>query len=211
LAEEALAPQLVYMDTDTLVMKEPLELILKEPHKIAIPPVHLQNVSSRMDQAVDGFWQLIFSHCRVSKNHIFQMTTLVDNIQIRPHFNAGLISVNPQIGILRRWRDNFAGLYQDPRMQEFFEQDKRYTLYLHQAVLAATILNLCKRDEIKLLPNQYNFPLHLLDQLDARQKPAWLNDLVTARYDDLEVNQLLSLLPIKDPYKSWLTDTLQKK
>lgn len=210
LAAESLAPQLVWMDTDTLVMKEPQALILKEGVKIAIPPVHLQNVSSRMDQASDGFWQLIYSHCRVSKNHIFQMSTVVDKVQIRPHFNAGLISVNPQMGILRRWRDNFAGLYQDARMQEFYEQDKRYKLYLHQAVLAATILNLCKRDEIKLLPNEYNFPLHLMDRMDEQSKPAFLNDLVTARYDDLDEVRLLNALPIKEPFRSWLTDALKK-
>ncbi len=210
LAEESLAPQLVWMDTDTLVMKEPQALILKEGIKIAIPPVHIQNISSRMDQASDGFWQLIYSHCRVSKNHIFQMTTVVDKIQIRPHFNAGLISANPQFGILRRWRDNFAGLYQDPRMVEFYEQDKRYKLYLHQAVLAATILNQCKRDEIKLLPNEYNFPLHLLDRMDEKDKPVWLNDLVTARYDDFDQTGWQTALPIKEPFKSWLTDALKK-
>lgn len=210
LAADALAPQLVWMDTDTLVMKEPQALILKRGVKIAVPPVHIQNVSSRMDQAADGFWQLIFSHCHVSKSHIFAMNTVVDKVQIRPHFNAGLISVNPQAGILRRWRDNFAGLYQDPRMQEFFEQDKRYKTYLHQAVLAATILNLCKRDEIKLLPNEYNFPLHLIDRMDEQSRPAFLNELVTARYDDLDEPGWQTALPVKEPFRSWLTDALQK-
>jgi hypothetical protein len=209
LAAEALAPQLVWMDTDTLVMKEPLALILKANEKIAITPVHLQNISSRMDQAADGFWQLIYSHCHVSKSRVFSMASLVDKVQIRPHFNAGLISVNPQVGILRQWRDNFAALYQDPRMQEFYEQDKRYQLYLHQAVLAATILNVCERKEIKILPNEYNFPLHLIEQMVTEDKPAWLNDLVTARYDDLEDGSWQTALPIKDPYKSWLKDTLR--
>ncbi|PKN97913.1 MAG: hypothetical protein CVU42_14310 [Chloroflexi bacterium HGW-Chloroflexi-4] len=210
LADEALAPQLVWMDTDTLVMKEPQALILKKGVKIAIPPVHIQNISSRMDQAADGYWQLIYSHCRVSKSHVFQMSTLVDKVQIRPHFNAGLIAVNPQAGILRKWRDNFAGLYQDARMTEFFEQDKRYKLYLHQAVLAATIINLCKKGEIKLLPNEYNFPLHLINRMDEQYKPAWLNELVTARYDDFDGPDWRTALPAKEPYKSWLTDALQK-
>jgi hypothetical protein len=211
LADEALAPQLVWMDTDTLVMKEPQALILKEGVKIAIPPVHLQNISSRMDQSADGFWQLIYSHCHVSKNHVFAMNTVVDKVQIRPHFNSGLISVNPPAGILRKWRDNFAGLYQDSRMQEFYQQDERYKVYLHQAVLAGTILNLCKRDEIKLLPNEYNFPLHLLEQMDEQNRPGYLNELVTARYDDLDEAGWQTAMPVKEPYKSWLTDALQKK
>lgn len=211
LADEALAPQLVWMDTDTLVMKEPQALILKQGVKIAIPPVHIQNISSRMDQPADGYWQLIFSHCRVSKNHIFPMTTVVDKVQIRPHFNAGLISVKPQAGILRRWRDNFEALYQDSRMQEFYQQDKRYKNYLHQAVLAATVLQLCEKKEIKLLPNEYNFPLHLIDHMDEQSKPAWLNELVTARYEDLNDLGWLTALPVKEPFKSWLSDALQKK
>jgi hypothetical protein len=211
LADEALAPQLVWMDTDTLVIKEPQALILNEGVKIAVPPVHNQNISSRMDQATDGYWQLIFSQCHVSKSHVFQMTTVVDKVQIRPHFNAGLISVNPQAGILRRWRDNFAALYQDPRMQEFYQQDNRYKVFLHQAVLAATILNLCKRNEIKLLPNEYNFPLHLISRMDEKDKPGALNDLVTVRYDDLDDAGWPTVLPVKEPFKSWLIDALQKK
>lgn len=211
LAEEALAPQLVWMDTDTLVLKEPQALILKEHVKIAIAPVHIQNISSRMDQAADGFWQLIFSHCHVSKNHVFSMYTVVDKIQIRPHFNAGLISANPQAGILRKWRDNFASLYQDSRMQEFYQQDKRYKTYLHQAVLAATILNLCKRDEIKILPNEYNFPLHLIERMDEQSRPAFLNELVTARYDDLDETGWQTALPVKEPFKSWLSAALPNK
>jgi hypothetical protein len=211
LADEALAPQLVWMDTNTLVIKEPQALILKEGVKIAIPPVHIQNISSRMDQAADGFWQLIFSHCHVSKSHVFQMSTVVDKIQIRPHFNAGLISVNPQAGILRKWRDNYAGLYQNSRMQEFFEQDNRYKVFLHQAVLAATVLNLCKRNEISLLPNAYNFPLHLISRMDEPNKPAYLNELVTARYDDFNDSDWRTALPAKEPFKSWLIDALQKE
>ena len=210
LADEALAPQLVWMDTDTLVIKEPQALILKEGVKIAIPPVHIQNISSRMDQAADAYWQLIYSQCHVSKSHVFQMTTVVDKVQIRPHFNAGLISVNPQAGILRRWRDNFAALYQDPRMLEFYQLDNRYKVYLHQAVLAATILNICKRGEIKLLPNEYNFPLHLISRMDEQNKPAYLNELVTARYDNLDESGWHEMLPIKEPFKSWLIDALQK-
>lgn len=210
LAEEALAPQLVWMDTDTLVMKEPQALILKEHVKIAIAPVHIQNISSRLDQPADGFWQFIYSFCHVSKNHFFPMTSVVDKIQIRPHFNAGLISVNPQKGILRKWRDNFAGIYQDSRMLEFFQQDDRYRIYLHQAVLAATILNMCERAEIKLLPNEYNFPLHLINRMDEKSKPASLNELVTARYDDLDDSGWPTALPVKEPFKSWLISALQK-
>jgi hypothetical protein len=197
------------MDTDTLVLKEPLALILKGGEKIAIAPVHVKNISSRMDQPADGFWQLVYSQCRVSKNRIYPMTTIVDKVQIRPHFNAGLISVNPQAGILRRWRDNFAELYQDQRMQEFYQEDQRYKLYLHQAVLAATILNLCSRSEIKLLPDEYNFPLHLVSQMDEKSKPAFLNRLVTARYDDLNDQGWRTALPVLEPYKSWLNATLE--
>jgi hypothetical protein len=210
LADEALAPQLVWMDTNTIVLKEPQALILKEHEKIAIAPVHLQNISSRMDQAANGYWQLIYSQCHVSKNHVFSMTTVVDKVQIRPHFNAGLISVNPQIGILRRWRDNFASLYQDPRMQEFYQQDERYKTYLNQAVLAGTILNVCEYKEIKILPNEYNFPLHLFDRMDESSKPDSLNALVTARYEDLDDKAWSTALPVKEPFKSWLAAALHK-
>jgi len=46
--------------------------------------------------------------------------------------------------------------------------------------------------------------------MDEKSKPASLNELVTARYDDLNDSGWPTALPVKEPFKSWLISALQK-
>lgn len=208
LAEQAGAPLLVWLDPDSLFIHEPLELILKPHEKIAVSPVHLKNISCPADQPLDDYWLAVYSSCGVGKERLFHITSMIDRQEIVAHFNAGLISLKPQLGILRQWKQNFLSLYNDEKMQPFYEKDRRYMLYIHQAVLAATILARCEQSQIKLLPPTYNYPLHVSSQQAADQKPAALNDLVTVRYDDFVSAEWLSALPCREPFKSWLNDVV---
>ena len=210
LAEQAGAPLLIWLDPDSLFIHEPLELLLKSHEKIAISPVHLKNISGLADQPLDDYWKTIYAHFNISEGDLFHVTSMIDQKEIYPHFNAGLISIKPQLGILRQWKENFLSLYDDEKMRALYETDRRYKLYAHQAVLAATIVTLCKQTEIKLLPPIYNYPLHVASQQAADKKPAAINDLVTARYDDFNDPEWISALPCREPFKSWLNDAVSE-
>ena len=210
LAEQAGAPLLIWLDPDSLIIHEPLDLLLKSNENIAISPVHLKNISCLVEQPLDEYWKTIYSHFNLKEGELFHITSMIDQKEIYPHFNAGLISVKPQLGILRQWKENFLSLYDTEKMKVFYETDRRCKLYIHQAVLAATILVLCKQAEIKLLPQTYNYPLHVASQQAAEQKPAVINDLITARYDDFSDPEWISALPCREPFKSWLNDAVSE-
>lgn len=203
-AEKLQAPQLIWLDPDTLFIQEPAEQMLKPGEKIAVAPVHLLNISSPAAAPIDKFWKLVYAHCQLSEDQIFEMTSIVDRMVIRAHFNAGLIAVNPHSGILRRWRDNFQTLYRNPCMEIFYQTDFRYKVFAHQAILSATILQTCNRSEIKLLPARYNFPLHLLKKILPQFQPVNLDELITVRYDQFKNPGWTSLLPTSEPLQSWL-------
>ncbi len=204
------APLLIWLDPDNLFFHEPEELILKQHETIAISPVHLKNISSGFTQPIDPYWDLIYSSCGVSSDKLFAVTSLADQQEIRPHFNAGLIAVNPNRGILRKWKENFLAIWKDPQMESFYTKDSRYRLYIHQAVLAATILATCEQHEIKLLPPTYNFPLHVIEKIAPERLPKTLNQLVCVRYEDFHEINWLEILPSEEPLKSWLIETNKK-
>jgi len=201
---------LVWLDADTLFIQKPLELLLETGKKAAITPVHLKNISHSFDQPLDDFWQRVYAHCKVPEERLFAISSSVDREEIYPHFNAGLISVDPAAGILRQWCDNFLSLYRDPEMEVFYQKDIRYKIFIHQAVLAGTILSICRDDEIKWLPPTYNFPLHLVSRMEDQLKPASLNQLVTVRYDDYDHPGWESALKVEEPLKTWLQKALGK-
>lgn len=209
-AESMQASELVWLDPDTLFVQEPVELLLKPGEKIAIAPVHLQNISSPAEEPMDEFWNTVYGHCQLAEDQINDVTSIVDQKKLRAHFNAGLIAVNPQAGILRRWRDNFESLYHNPCMDILYQTDIRYKVFVHQAILSATILQTCTRAEVKLLPPVYNFPLHLLKKMQTQSQPTSLDQLVTARYDDFNIPGWASMLPASEPLRSWLADAVLK-
>jgi len=209
-AESMQASELVWLDPDTLFIQEPVELILKPGEKIAITPVHLQNISSLAEEPIDEFWKTVYGHCQLAEDQIFDSTSIVDQKKLRAHFNAGLIAVIPQAGILRRWRDNFESLYRNPCMEILYQNDIRNKVFAHQAILSATILQTCTRAEVKLLSPVYNFPLHLLNKIQSQSQPTSLEQFVTVRYDDFKIPGWSSVLPASEPLRSWLADAVLK-
>ena len=166
------ADLLVWLDNDTIVLREPKELLLQYDKDLGYRPVHIANIGSHYDSALDPFWTHIFRHCKVSESRIFPMTTHVEGTRIRPYFNAGLLVVRPEKHLLRNWRRNFLDTYDAPEFEEFYKKDERYAIFMHQAVLAGTILSLLRTDETVELPPTYNYPLHLYQEDATTHRPS---------------------------------------
>jgi hypothetical protein len=67
-------------------------------------------------------------------------------------------------------------------------------LFLHQAILAATILSKTPRAGIRELSFMYNYPLLLHGKVPENLKPGRLEDVTTLRYEDFETLQGSELL-----------------
>ncbi len=201
---------LVWMDRDSLLIREPESLLLSGQKALGYRPVDHTLIGSRFSSPPDPFWSLIYNYLGVDAQALTPMRTPVDEETIRPYFNAGMIVVRPQHHLLRAWANNFKRLYTLPAFKPFYEQDILYRLFMHQATLAGTLLALTGEDERSELPHLVNYPLHMHASYPSSRRPARLNDVTAFRYDTL-VNEARweELIPIEEPLQSWLVENRQ--
>ncbi|HSB66947.1 MAG TPA: hypothetical protein VLD65_10230 [Anaerolineales bacterium] len=175
---------LVMMAGDTLVLQEPTLFLLPPGVSFAGCPVHLKLLGSGAEEPVNEFWKLIYSRCRVQEERIFLMQTIADEQSIRAYFNAGLLVVRPERGLLRGWQANFERFFRLPEFEPFYQQTELYKVFMHQAVLAGCLLSALKENEIQMLPFEVNYPLHLHSKIAEARRISTLGDLITCRYED---------------------------
>lgn len=197
---------LAWLLPDTLIMNTPKHFLLKREKNLGYRPVHHTLVGSIYNDPIDPFWDLIYRKCNVTNDKVFPMKTHVDHNTIRPYFNAGFLIVRPEMGLCQSWWKRFKKLYRDPSFEEFYQKDKRYSIFMHQAILAGVILSNMEKKELQELPFSYNYPLHLYHESPNEYRPQNVNDLITARYEKIK---WLEKVPIQEPLRSWLTDQIK--
>ena len=206
------ADLLAWLSPNTVVLREPKDLLLQDGKNLGFRPVHHTLIGSRYDEPLDPFWTLIFHYCNVPQDHIFPMMTHIDKTKLRPYFNAGLLVTRPEKHLLQAWRDTFFKVYQEPSLAKFYRKDERYTVFIHQAVLTGVILSTFTTDEIQELPSKFNYPLHLHAQDTTDHRPSYLEELVTFRHEGFyEDPAWIKKIPAKEPLKQWIAQRLRRK
>jgi hypothetical protein len=202
------ASYLAMMASDTLILQSPSEFLLPAGKSLGGCPVHLKLLGSGYNDPIDDFWGLIYHHCHVDVENIFAMQTIVDEQLVRAYLNAGLLVVRPERGLLRAWQRNFDRLFRLPEFEAFYQQHELYAIFMHQMVLAGSILSLLKPDEFQQFPFEINYPIHLHTRVAPSRQPASLNQLITCRYEDynefLGNPDLDDLIQVDQPLKDWL-------
>lgn len=197
---------LVWMDSDTLFAGKPSEFILEENVSLGFRPVMLKNISSLYAEPVNTFWKFIYKRCETPSEHIFPMLTTVDKVPIRPQFNAGIMSVRPAKKLLQTWRDNFERLYQQPELVPFYQEHILYRIFVHQSVLAATLLTLLREEEMQDIGQHVNIPVFL------EIEPDIAHQAVTLRYDEFkffETADWEEKVRLNESFKNWLLAQFQ--
>jgi len=186
LAEEQAAGEceiLVWMDSDTFILRDPRPLVLREGIALGCTPVFHQRIGSLYGQPADEFWGSIYRKLEVPEAAVFPVETLIDGKTLRAYFNAGLLVVRPERGVLRAWPPALQTLLGDRYFIGACKQDLEKRNFLHQAALAAVICKHLKREEILLYPSGINYPLNLQKNIPADQRPEMLDELVTCRHE----------------------------
>ena len=200
---------LVWTDRGALVVQEPDALLLPPGKALGYRPVDHTLIGSPFDAPLDPFWSLIYEYCNVPAARVFPMTASVDRRVLRPYFNAGMLVVDPRRGLLQRWHDDFDRLYRLPEFRAVYEQDVRYAIFMHQAVLAGTVLSMLRPGELVKLPHFVNYPLHMHGDYPADLKPARLNDVVSVRYEELlRDGAWQQVIRVDEPFRGWLEERL---
>ena len=204
-AAEALASSqtdvLVWMDSDTVFADTPSALALRENVSLGYRPVMLKNISSLFDEPLNAFWDFIYRRCETPMEHIFPILTTVDGVQIRPQFNAGLMSVRPGKRLLQTWQNNFERLYQQPELSLYYQEHVLYRIFVHQSILSATLLSMLHKDEMQDVGPRVNLPMFLETEPDIARKA------VSLRYDEFKFFENPGWeknIALSEPFKNWL-------
>ena len=203
------ADLLAWLSANTVVLQEPTEFLLRHDKSLGYRPVHHALIGSRYNEPLDTFWTLIYRYCNVPDDRVFPMTTHVDNVKLRPYFNAGCHITRPEEHLLRNWRDTFLTVYREPPLQELYKQDERYKVFIHQAIFSGVILSTLATDKIQELPPQYNYPLHLHAEDITDHRPSSLEEVVTFRHEAFHQDpQWRKKMPAREPLKRWIAERL---
>ena len=195
--------RLVFMDRDTIVLGEPSELLIPPGISLGYRPVHHQLIGSTWDSALDAFWRLIYQVCAVPEENLFPMQTHTGEL-IRPYFNAGVYVIRPENELPSQWLETFLECYREPQFKDFYQQDQRYAIFMHQAIFTGVLLHHLKSEQVLELSPKINYPLHLHDDIPVNQRPATIDDLVTVRYENIFDQPDWMQLPITNTLKNWL-------
>ncbi len=174
---------LVWMDDDTIILQEPSEFMLADGISFGWRPVMHKNIGSLYSEPPDEYWSLAYKDLDVPDGAVFPMHTHTDNLEIRPYFNAGILVVRPEKGILREWAADFPILYQDSAMVEMCKQDRLKAIFLHQVALSCGIIKTVSQDEMTRLSDYVNYPMFFKEMFGADHEYDDLTDVVTLRYD----------------------------
>jgi hypothetical protein len=200
----------VWLGSNTLVLREPWDLVLPGGKNMGYRPVHHTLVGSRFDSPLDTFWSLIYERCGVPRDRVFPMKTHIDGNTLRPYFNAGLLAVRPERHFIKKWRDTFTDLYQRPEFEKFYANEM-YRIFMHQAVLSAVALASFPCDELLELPPTYNYPVHLYHDDVTGRRPGSIEELVTVRHEKFYKDPVWEeKIPAGEPLKRWIAERLRR-
>ena len=177
------AAVLVWMDEDTVVLRSPAAFDLPDGICLAYRPVMHNRSGSLYGEPPSAFWDRIYKKLAIADNKLFPMVTVADKQTIRAYFNAGLLVVRPERGILRAWPECFTTLYSDSVLADMCDKDEEEKIFLHQTALVGAVLNNAAREELKELSEEYNYPIFFHQQYESKAPFDDIGDIITLRYD----------------------------
>lgn len=212
---------LVILDSDTLFLREPSELLLSPDTDAAVRPVDVKGMStSGPSDSRDRYWQELCRCCGVDYEEIPWRESFVDRQRIKANYNGGLVVVRGALGVLRRWADFFfrsvrKGLrpYTDAgsfRTGAGWVEPAAGNLWgSNQAALSLALWSISRR--VRELPPTYNYPLHQHKLIEGALARRVFPQLVHVHYhwlfapDALRSNPLFRRWsPLSPAQKDWL-------
>jgi hypothetical protein len=195
---------LVWIDSSCMFVQPPILFDLGAAFDAAFRPVHIRNVGLSPVESLDAFWQGIYTVLGV-KDVGNTVTSFIDDQRLRTYFNSHAFSVNPALGLMRRWYEIFQRLLNDRQFQEAACPDERHKIFLFQALLSALVASSLEPTRVRILPPTYNYPYNLHDRVPADRHAVSLDELVCFTYEDRKIhpNALIDI-QVHEPLRAWL-------
>jgi hypothetical protein len=183
---------LVILDSDTLFLREPNEVLLRPDVDVAVRPVDVKGMcTSGPADPFDAYWRDLCRCCGVDYNQIPWTESFADRCRIKASYNAGLVIVRGKLGIMQRWshffftsvRQQLRPYAHDRRFQSgagWVEPDASRLWGSNQAALSLAIWS--TTTNVKELEPTYNYPLTVHEQIDKRLRKRVFPNLVHVHY-----------------------------
>lgn len=172
-AEQVLGEEiLVFLDSDTVITGEPLDLALPQGVDAAARPAESDTLNSTgPDDARDGYWRKVYQLFGLS--HEPYVETEVGD-RVRAFFSAGLVAGRREAGLFGLWLSSLRQLLRHGHVPPAGLHR------LDEVALAATLVSAF--DRLRVLDARYNYLLYRRPRMPAPWKEARLEDLVHLHY-----------------------------
>lgn len=200
---------LVYLDADIVCLNNPEKLYMPDNIKVLVTPVDVfSGGTAKYATELPPNYKFSYELNNVNEKKLWSVFTKVDKVEIYPCFNSGLIAVRPEVGIFRRWKEIFElsaekGYFGviNPFTQAFFFTD--------QVFLASIIVSFVEKDQIGILDNSYNFPLHFADKINDSKEKIDFKEIKFLHYHHSFYDmKWAKFFNVNDPTISWLIPKL---
>lgn len=178
---EGKAAILVWMDEDTIVLDQPDEFDLDSEICLGYRPIMHNRSGTLFDDEPGPFWSRIYEKLSITNDMLFPVVTPADKQRIRVIFQAGLVVVRPERGILRQWPKEFELLYQDSDLVHWCRQDIDKRIFLHQNALVGAVLKNVGQQEMAQFSDRYNYPILFEHQYAATETFDSIENVTTIR------------------------------
>ena len=191
---------LVFLDSDTLLLHEPELIELPEEVDVRVRPVDLKGIcSGGPGDPFDDYWRELSKLCGVDLEALPFINATVDRARIRANYNGGFVAARTGLGIFERWEENVLAAHRAklwPRPDSFWGTG--------QSTLAVAIHATTSR--VELLPDAYNYPLHLHDQVDPARRIRGSRDVTHLHYHWMLEQGTWPSCALAQPDFIWETD-----
>lgn len=175
-AEENVASEiLVFLDSDVVVLGEPLELASLNHADVRLRPVDIKGIGT--DGKGDStwpFWEKLYDIYRItSRNYV---ETTVDHANILSYWNAGHIVAKRSSQLFNCWKQTLDKMLSEKILPP------NGLFFMDQVALAISICRLDLR--VDQLPPAYNYPLHLHEKMLQCGAGHELHEVVSFHYHD---------------------------
>lgn len=174
---------LVWLDEDTIILREPTDLLLADSIGLGYRPVMHNRSGTLWGEPPTPFWAQIYEVLEIEPDSLFPMLTVADRQQIRAYFNAGLLAVRPERGLLRGWDESFVQLCDDKTLSRMCLDNVERRIFLHQTALVGAVCHRLSRQQMIELPASYNYPIFFKQQYGGLEEFDDISEVVTLRYD----------------------------
>jgi hypothetical protein len=167
---------LAFVDSDTVFLGEPGALTLNPPGEGALAaskPVGNSRTagSTGPGDPNEPYWQQVYDILGV-RGWPF-VTTIVDRARIRAYWNTGLVAARRTAGLFQAWERALVRLFESGCV---FKKP----VLMEQVAWAGVIADV--HDRVRILPDEYNYPLPKRTLLPPGIRDLELDDLVHVHY-----------------------------